>query len=419
MKNITLIKQFLNPDKKVKKAPLCILVFTHLISHSHIAQAHPQECISLTAPVTFIESSGLVCLEKIKVMDSSGTQIFKAALQSLAPDKPNSFKLVSAEPDNRSGEDKSPEYKPNTGVLVLPTVDVPQSFGTERYTANLIFQPETQTFKLTTADVYLNPNYKANETWKPYGILNSNERRGVNLLAKSIPYAYLSDAVYSFDNTSVGVWELIEQADKDSGMQAGVYKSSETGEIALAFRGTEACPADEVFSCSLTEEFLDLAADALLAVGKVDEQFDHAFEFAKDVADRYQDRKITVTGHSLGGGLAQAIGASLGLETFAFNSAPVPEEFFDDYPSELTAQELFDSIFVLADIHDPVSNTIESGKAYLGSSHVTPIIQFDFNELEIIPDRLAELDALRFNKHGMEPFIENASAMLKIYRDGW
>ncbi len=419
MNNITQIKPLLKAENKFKKIPLRILVFASLLSPSYFAQAQPQECKGLTAPVTFIESTGLICLEKIKVTDNTGTQIFKATLQSLAPEKPKSFKLVSAEPDNRSAEENSPEYSSDTGVLVLSTVDIPQSFGTERYTAKLIFQPNTKTFKLTTADIYQNPNYVTNQTWKPYGMLNTNERRGVDLLARSLPYAHLANAVYSFDNTLIGVWELIEQADRDSGMQAGVYQNSATGELTLAFRGTEVCPADELFSCSLTEQFLDLAADALLAVGKVDEQFDHAFEFAQDVRNRYQDRKITVTGHSLGGALAQAIGASSGLETFAFNSAPVPEEFFDDYPSESTAQELFDSIFVLADIHDPVSNTIESGKAYSGSSHVTPLIQFDFNELEIIPDRLAELDALRFNKHGMEPLIENASALLKIYRDGW
>lgn len=403
-------------NNNLKKAPLFIIAITSLIGSPNIALAHPQECADVTAPTTFIGSAGIVCLETIKVTDSSGTQIYKAALQSLAPEQPNSFRLISAEADNRSSEANSPTYNPNSGELTLPTVDIPQTFGTERYSASLIYKPDTNLFELTTANIFIHPDYIPNQTWKPYGMLDLNERRSVDLLGRSIPYAKLANAVYDFNNVVVS-WTLVELHENDSGMQAGLYHNNISNELVLAFRGTEACE----FPCSLsetTEISRDLRADTLLTFGGVHEQFDDAFSYAQDVLNRSEGRKIIVTGHSLGGSLAQAIGASLGLETFAFNSAPVPEKFFDDYPSNLTEQEESDSIYVLADIHDPVSNTDEA-KIYSGSSHVGSLIQFDFNTLEILPAPLDDIDALRVNKHGMEPLIESALALLAVYSGGW
>jgi hypothetical protein len=417
--NNNLKKYLFNQDKKLKKSSLFIFAIVNIMSVSNVALAHPQECKSVeNAPATFIESTGVVCLETMKAIDGSSTQIYKAALQSLAPEKPNSFELVSVESDTRSTKETSPIYSLNTKELLLPTIDIPKIYGTERYTADLIYKPDINIFELTVAAVYLNPEYKLNETWKPYGMLNSNERRSVDLLGESIPYAKLANAVYSFDNTTIDSWELIEQQDDDSGMQAGLYYNPNTNGLVLAFRGTKFCD----FPCSLSEtkeSFLDLAADALLAVGEVDKQFDDAYNYAENVLNRSEGRKIIVTGHSLGGALAQAIGSSLGLKTFAFNSAATPENFFDTYPSHLTSEELYNSIFVLADIHDPVSNVAESGKAYEGSSHVTPLITFDFKELEINLGTSAELDGIRFDKHSMELLIDNSMTLLTIYSEGW
>lgn len=390
------------------------------MSAPHIAFAHPQECNNLKSPVTFVEATGVLCLDTIKLTDSSDSQIYRAALKSLAPEKPNSFELISAEPDNHAVDINSPTFNPISGVLSLPRVDIPKIFGTERYSANLTFKPDTNSFELNTADIFFNSNYKPNETWKPYGSLDSEERRAVDLLGRSVPYAKLANAVYDFNSAIDNPWQLVEIHEKDSGMQAGLYYNKNSNELVLAFRGTEFCKG---FSCSFSERkesFLDLKADGLLAIGQVDKQFNDAFNYAQDVVNRSEGRKITVTGHSLGGSLAQSIGASLGLETFAFNSAPVPKKFFEKHPRRLTDQQLYDSIFVLTDIHDPISNTDEAaGKIYFGSAHITPLIQFDFNKREIRPDRLPKLDSLRFNKHGMEPFIEHTLALLAVYRDGW
>lgn len=394
-----------------------------LMAATSMARALPEDCLDLTAPAAFLETNGLVCLQKVIVADQGDTQLFKASLQWLGVDNPNQFKLLSAEFDNAASETDSPTFSAADGLLILPKVDIPKQFGTERYTVSLAWVPDADDstislFELAKVATYINPDYVPNVTWKPYGMLYPEERRAVDILGRSIPYAQLADAIYDFDNIAVDTWELIESISKSSGMQAGVYNNRDTGELTLAFRGTEACS----FPCSLSETkayLLDVAADTALTLGFVNDQFKHAFNFAQDVVNRYPGRKITVTGHSLGGGLAQAVGAVLGLETFAFNSSPVPDDFFDSYPLSLTSEQLEEIIYVIADIHDPVSNTDETGKFYLNADHVTPLIQFNFDLKEIAPDQSFDFDDLRFDRHSITKLFNNATSLISTFREGW
>jgi predicted esterase YcpF (UPF0227 family) len=402
-----------------------IVGFSVLMVAAPMVQALPDECKNLTAPATFLEANSLVCLEKIIVTDSSGDQLYKASLQWLGVDNPNRFKLLSVEFDDASAAD-SPTFSFLNGVLTLPKIDVPKLYGTERYTVSLTWLTDTDAdtddpvsvFELATVALYNNPGYVPNTTWKPYGMLLPDERRAVDLLGRSIPYAKLADAIYDFDNVTVDSWELIESNGKSSGMDAGVYKNRDTNELALVFRGTETCD----FPCSfkeLEDTARDAIADVAIGIGTVSDQFKDAFRFAQDVVGRHPDVKITVTGHSLGGGLAQAIGAVLGLETFAFNSSPVPDHFFDTYSITLPNEEIQELIYVIADVHDPVSNTDNTGKFYLDSHHVTPLIQFNFNTKEILPEREVDLEDLRIDRHSINRFANNSTNLMNTYRDGW
>ena len=110
---------------------------------------------------------------------------------------------------------------------------------------------------------------------------------------------------------------------------------------------------------------------------------------------------------------------TLGLETFAFNSSPVPDHFFDTYTITLPAEELEDLIFVIADVHDPVSNIGEAGDLYFGSHHVTALIQFNFELKEMLSSRKVDLLDLRFDRHSITRLANNATALLTIYRNGW
>lgn len=390
--------------------------FAVMASPSH---ATTTDCSEQTAPAAFFVDNGLLCLQKITIAEQPGTAFYMASLEWSGPGNSNQFRLLDTMLDNLSDQ-HSPVFSIANGSLVIPKVDIPLTFGTERYVANLVLvENDDQTvFELASIARYINPDFIPNVNWKPYGMLDRDERHAVDLLGRSLPYAKLADAVYDFDNTVVDQWVLVDKKDKNSGMQAAVYYNQETDEVVLAFRGTESCD----FPCSFSEtaEFLlDSAADALLTFGFVDTQFEDAMDYAQDVLNRVQGRKIIVTGHSLGGGLAQAVGASFGLETFAFNSAPVPDDFFKDFPPTLPPEELREIIYVLGDIHDPVSNTDETGKFYQNADHVSPMIQFDFDLKEVLPSELKKLDELRFNRHSMTRLVDNASALLTIYQDGW
>lgn len=394
------------------------ILFMALTMTASMVRAIPSECSVLTAPATYIESTGLVCLQKIVVSDGAGEQIYKAALQWMGAENPGRFRLVGADFDEAT-DTHSPTFSMIDGLLLLPKIDVPRLFGTDRYTVNLTRVLETEDdaadfiFELGGVALYNNTDYVPNVDWKPYGMLLSHERRAVDLLGQSISYAKMADAVYDFDNTVVDSWDLIETINKkSSGMQAGVFQDRDTGDLVIAYRGTEDC-----LFC--TDFFLDKAADVALALGIVHDQFKHALSFAQAIVAKYPDRNIILTGHSLGGGLAQAAGAALGLKTFAFNSSPVPNDFFDDYPLALPLDQLEDLIFVIADVHDPISNTDESGDFYLSANHVTPLIQFDFDLKEIFPDTVSDLEDLRFDRHSITRLANNAVSLISIYQAGW
>ncbi len=389
-----------------------------LISQISIVQALPEDCLSLTAPATFVEPENVACLQKVIVTDGVDQQFYKASLQWLGIDNPNRFRLTSAELD-QTGDTNSPVFSSNTGLLALPKIDIPKQFGTERYAVNLASIPNiddssTLLFELTRIDIYINPDFVPGQNWKPYGMLQITERQAVDSLGRSIPYAQLADAVYDFDVIAVEQWELIEHISKNSGMQAGLYRNKETAELVLAFRGTEKCD----FPCSL-ETLRDMAADVTLSLGLIPDQFKHAFNFAQDVSNRYSNHKITVSGHSLGGGLAQAIGAVFGLETYAFNSSPVPDDFFDQYPVTLPQEELDEIIFNIADIHDPVSNTDDNGNFYFNARHVTQLLQFDFDAKEIFPAQSLDFTDLRFDRHSITKLTGNAQTLIALYQSGW
>lgn len=122
--------------------------------------------------------------------------------------------------------------------------------------------------------------------------------------------ALLSETV-SIDDVS---YEIIAAADRPSGYQGTAYQRVDTGVVVIAHRGTESVK--------------DGVTDAGMAVLGHNNQLDDAMAFTQhaiDTAKRTQAASldhfaITVTGHSLGGTLAQITAAKHGLRAETFNA---------------------------------------------------------------------------------------------------
>ena len=127
-------------------------------------------------------------------------------------------------------------------------------------------------------------------------------------------YAHLALNVYDEPPTAWGDWYPVRERmvqDSATSFTACAYTNSKTGEVMIVFRGT-----DDFFPNSG-----DMKADVAIH-GKFKgwhEQFSQALEFTKWIAETYPEANIKVTGHSLGGALAQVSSQMYGLKGVAFD----------------------------------------------------------------------------------------------------
>lgn len=132
-------------------------------------------------------------------------------------------------------------------------------------------------------------------------------------------YARLADDAYT-DGKLIGnlPFKIIRTIDKPSGYHGVIYRHQNTGEIVVAHRGTE---FDD-------DKFRDLfIADGQMVLIKLNQQLDGAretvelaLELARHGGLADNQVPVTVTGHSLGGTLAQMTAAEYGLHGETFNA---------------------------------------------------------------------------------------------------
>jgi hypothetical protein len=207
------------------------------------------------------------------------------------------------------------------------------------------------------ATVFFSQNFLAliEENLRFYG-----SRLALREVAQVSSYAILANAAYAEGSSVPDGWEVLPEsvraAESLHGLSATVFRSVKTGEVVIAFPGTR------------TDE--DKITDIMLATRAISAipRFAEALAFGRMVLNQYP--VATFTGHSLGGGLAQYLAASLGMRAIAFNPAPIRAALIREYiATPLKNQETrrvlaYDNIQNFRGADDPLTDLI--GTAVLG-----------------------------------------------------
>ena len=118
-------------------------------------------------------------------------------------------------------------------------------------------------------------------------------------------------------------------SDSNSGFASALYRNANTGHYTLAFRGTDDFNLGSVGSVgSMAKNWQltpDVRASLLQREGLRSTQYDQAVDLASTLAASEIGKKLSFTGHSLGGGLASVAAMSTRLNATTFNASGIHE----------------------------------------------------------------------------------------------
>lgn len=113
-------------------------------------------------------------------------------------------------------------------------------------------------------------------------------------------YAALAGDVYNNSGAPEGWTRLSVSEDPKNGFYAAAYKKDGSNEIVVVYRGTN----ESIFAGT------DWNSNAQIGAGLRPDQYNNARAFYDAVKQQSGGATISLTGHSLGGGLAQLVAAS-------------------------------------------------------------------------------------------------------------
>ncbi len=138
--------------------------------------------------------------------------------------------------------------------------------------------------------------------------------------------AYDDNPLQPFGDRRAGMWRLRSEASLESGLDYKLFeRRSADGRVEweLAFAGTE--------------DGKDWRSNiAQSTMGKT-QQYEDALRVARDLHKTASERgiKMTATGHSLGGSMAQAVSFALGIKSVVFDAAPLSKAYANGTPAEM------------------------------------------------------------------------------------
>ncbi|MGJ9421856.1 hypothetical protein [Aeromicrobium sp. CF3.5] len=124
----------------------------------------------------------------------------------------------------------------------------------------------------------------------------------------------LADLAYGVDGKEIPPgWKMVQEYPGTDGFSATVFRNPQTGEVVIAYRGTN------------PEELGDIRDDSLNAGGFSTLQGRQALDLAEQIANdkQFAGDDISYTGHSLGGSLASTASIDTGRPATTFNAAGV------------------------------------------------------------------------------------------------
>lgn len=128
---------------------------------------------------------------------------------------------------------------------------------------------------------------------------------------------------------------------KDGPFAAVSFESDD--EIIVSIRGTDG--------------IIDIFNDIQLLTKTQNQQYVSALKYLNTIIKNSNGKKITITGHSLGGSVAQLLGAAVGYKVVTFNSAPIVVSSKDIGISEKTLDER--NIINIRRKGDPLSDILD------------------------------------------------------------
>ena len=166
-----------------------------------------------------------------------------------------------------------------------------------------------------------------------------SEAQAKQIADENYLYAYLSNRIYDDTGTDLDVekdgWILVDIDDGNAnGFKAGLYKRADDSQTyVIAYGGTTATSSDTWIGKKY-DVIIDLVTDiSLLGVISIS-QPSNALSFYESSLSKVgsSGHLKAITGHSLGGGLAQYAGLYSGVKTVTFNTAPVPFNMLTSLP---------------------------------------------------------------------------------------